>query len=267
MDTQAVAEIVARALAEDVGARDVTTTATVPEGARARALITQKAPGVVFGLEVAEQVFRSLDPTASFERLTEEGRWRDGGPVLRIEGSARAILTGERTALNFLQRLSGVATMAARCVARGRGHRRHDPRHAQDDPRPACAREGGRRGRWRHQPPRRPVRRDPDQGEPRDARGRGRRGGPTRARGGARAARSRSKPHARGGRRGAGRRSAADPARQHDACRAAGRGAAGRPAVPSSRPAAGSRSRRSGRSRAPAYNSSQWEPSPTVRPH
>jgi nicotinate-nucleotide pyrophosphorylase (carboxylating) len=72
--------------------------------------------GVVFGLEVAEQVFRSLDPTASFERLTEEGCWRDEGPVLQIEGSARAILTGERTALNFLQRLSGVATLTARCV-------------------------------------------------------------------------------------------------------------------------------------------------------
>jgi nicotinate-nucleotide pyrophosphorylase (carboxylating) len=130
MDTQAVAEIVARALAEDVGTGDVTTTATVPEGARARALITQKAPGVVFGLELAEQVFRSLDPQVSFDRLTDEGRWREGGPVLQIEGSARAILTGERTALNFLQRLSGVATMTARCVraAEGTGARILDTR-------------------------------------------------------------------------------------------------------------------------------------------
>ncbi len=116
MDQRIVADIVARALAEDVGRGDATTTATVPEGARARAVITQKAPGAVYGLEVAEEVFSTLDPGASFERLTEEGRWRDGGPVLQIEGSARAILTGERTALNFLQRLSGVATMAARAA-------------------------------------------------------------------------------------------------------------------------------------------------------
>ncbi len=112
----AISETVARALAEDVGDGDLTTAATVPEGARARALITQKAPGVVFGLDAAEETFRALDPGVTVERLALEGQWRDGGPALRIEGSARAILTAERTALNFLQRLSGVATMAARCV-------------------------------------------------------------------------------------------------------------------------------------------------------
>ena len=109
-------EIVARALAEDVGDGDVTTTATVPEDARARARITQKAPGVVFGLDVAERTFRALDPEVAFERLTAEGQWREGGPVLQIEGSSRAILTAERTALNFLQRLSGVAPLTARYV-------------------------------------------------------------------------------------------------------------------------------------------------------
>ena len=116
MSAQTVAEIVARALAEDVGDGDVTTAATVPEGARARATITQKAQGVVYGLDVAIETFRALDPEMSCERLVEEGRWREEGPVMALEGSARAILTGERTALNFLQRLSGVATMAARCV-------------------------------------------------------------------------------------------------------------------------------------------------------
>ena len=109
-------EVVARALAEDVGDGDVTTAATVPESARARATITQKAPGVVFGVDVAEQTFRAVDPGVVLERLALEGEWREGGPVLRLEGSARGILTAERTALNFLQRLSGVATMAARCV-------------------------------------------------------------------------------------------------------------------------------------------------------
>jgi nicotinate-nucleotide pyrophosphorylase (carboxylating) len=112
----ALADVVATALAEDVGAGDLTTETTVPERARARALITQKAPGVIFGLDAAEQTFRALDPDLAIERLAEEGRWREGGPVLQLEGSARALLTGERTALNFLQRLSGVATLAARCV-------------------------------------------------------------------------------------------------------------------------------------------------------
>ena len=111
-----ITEIVARALAEDVGDGDVTTAATVPEHARARGLITQKAPGVIYGVDVAVEAFRALDPAISVDRLVTEGEWRDGGPVVELEGSARAILTGERTALNFLQRLSGVATMAARCV-------------------------------------------------------------------------------------------------------------------------------------------------------
>jgi nicotinate-nucleotide pyrophosphorylase (carboxylating) len=111
-----VGEIVARALAEDVGVGDVTTAATVPAGARGRAVITQKAAGVIYGLDVAALTFRTLDPGIAADGLVAEGEWRNGGPVLRIEGPARAILTGERTALNFLQRLSGVATMAARCV-------------------------------------------------------------------------------------------------------------------------------------------------------
>ena len=116
MTETAVADIVARALAEDVGSGDLTSAATVPEAARARAVITQKAPGVVFGLDAAEATFRALDPDVRLQRLTDEGRWRERGDVLQIEGSARALLTAERTALNFLQRLSGVATLAARCV-------------------------------------------------------------------------------------------------------------------------------------------------------
>jgi nicotinate-nucleotide pyrophosphorylase (carboxylating) len=109
--------VVRRALEEDVGAGDVTTQATVPGRARARALITQKAPGVIYGLQVAETVFSQLDPAALAERLVNEGEWREqGGPVLAIDGLAAALLTGERTALNFLAHLSGVATMAARAA-------------------------------------------------------------------------------------------------------------------------------------------------------
>ncbi len=116
-----LAETVARALAEDLGDGDVTTAATVPAPARASALITQKAPGVVFGLDAAEQTFRELDPRVSVQRQVDEGRWREHGEVMAIEGRARALLSAERTALNFLARLSGVATMAARCVTEVEG--------------------------------------------------------------------------------------------------------------------------------------------------
>ena len=110
-------DIIDRALAEDVGDGDATTLATVPAGARARGTIRQKAPGVISGLAAAEAVFRRLDPDAAIERLAPEGEWREAGsPVLRVEGSARALLTGERTALNFLGRLSGIATKTARVV-------------------------------------------------------------------------------------------------------------------------------------------------------
>jgi nicotinate-nucleotide pyrophosphorylase (carboxylating) len=116
MDRQDIDDLVARALAEDVGDGDVTTAVTVPEDARAQATITQKAPGVIFGLDCAEAVFRALQPDIVLRRQTVEGQWREGGPVLEIDGSARAIVSAERTALNFLGRLSGVATLTARYV-------------------------------------------------------------------------------------------------------------------------------------------------------
>jgi nicotinate-nucleotide pyrophosphorylase (carboxylating) len=111
-------ELIDRALAEDVGDGDVTTAATVDASVQGRATITQKAPGVISGLGAAEEVFRRLDPDVALERLGPEGEWRGAGsPVLRAEGSARGLLTAERTALNFLGRLSGVATKTARIVA------------------------------------------------------------------------------------------------------------------------------------------------------
>jgi len=110
-------ELIDAALAEDVGDGDVTAEATVDAAARGRATITQKAPGVISGLAVAEEVFRRLDPDAAIERLGPEGEWREAGaPVLRVQGAARALLTAERTALNFLGRLSGVATLTATVV-------------------------------------------------------------------------------------------------------------------------------------------------------
>jgi nicotinate-nucleotide pyrophosphorylase (carboxylating) len=116
VDQDLIREAVARALAEDVGQGDLTTALTVPEDARARARLTQKAAGVVFGLDLVEETFRQVDPGVVCLRLAEEGEWREGGPVMDIEGPAGPILTGERTALNFLQRLSGVATMSARAA-------------------------------------------------------------------------------------------------------------------------------------------------------
>jgi len=114
----ATAELVARALAEDIGSGDVTSEAVVPADARARARIVQKAPGVLFGLELASEAFRQAG-AAGFDALVVEGQWHEQVPadVAMVTGSARALLAGERVALNFLGHLSGVATLTARFVA------------------------------------------------------------------------------------------------------------------------------------------------------
>jgi nicotinate-nucleotide pyrophosphorylase (carboxylating) len=109
--------LVERALQEDVGEGDVTTAATVPADASARGLITQKEAGTIFGLAAAAMAFSLLDEHARIERLVQEGIWREqGGAVLAVHGRAAALLTAERTALNFLSHLSGVASMAARAA-------------------------------------------------------------------------------------------------------------------------------------------------------
>ena len=109
-------ELVRAALAEDLGAGDLTAAAVVPEDAVGRARIEQREAGVTAGIDVAEAVFLALDDGLSFEALAEEGEWRQPGPVARVEGRVRSILSGERVALNFLGRLSGVATLTARFV-------------------------------------------------------------------------------------------------------------------------------------------------------
>jgi nicotinate-nucleotide pyrophosphorylase (carboxylating) len=121
--SRATHDLISRALAEDVGLRDVTTEAIVPPGTHARARIDQKAPGVLFGLQVAEAVFRRLDRLVDWRTLRVEGEWLKEPPatVAEIEGDARALLTGERVALNFLQRLSGIASATASCVYLLRG--------------------------------------------------------------------------------------------------------------------------------------------------
>ena len=115
-------ELVGRALAEDLGPGDVTAEATVPADSRARARIVQKAPGVVFGLEAAAEAFRQIGG-GELRRVAAEGDWRDAVPadIAVVEGPARALLGAERTALNFLGHLSGVATLTARFVDAARG--------------------------------------------------------------------------------------------------------------------------------------------------
>jgi nicotinate-nucleotide pyrophosphorylase (carboxylating) len=110
-------DLVARALAEDLEGGDITSEAVVEAGARARARIVQKQPGVLYGLDVAEEAFRQTGATG-FERLASEGEWRDRVPqdVATAEGPARGLLAAERTALNFLCHLSGIATLTARYV-------------------------------------------------------------------------------------------------------------------------------------------------------
>jgi nicotinate-nucleotide pyrophosphorylase (carboxylating) len=108
--------LVRMALVEDVGSGDITTAATVTPGQQGSATIVQKSPGCIYGHGIASAVFTELDPNVEYSELVTEGDWRDGGEVARIEGSLAAILTGERTALNFLMDLSGVSTLAAKAV-------------------------------------------------------------------------------------------------------------------------------------------------------
>jgi nicotinate-nucleotide pyrophosphorylase (carboxylating) len=88
----------------------------VPEGAQARARIRQKEPGMIAGLKVAQAVFERVDPELVFVAHCPEGKWREAGAIAELTGAAASILTAERVALNFLGRLSGVATLTARYV-------------------------------------------------------------------------------------------------------------------------------------------------------
>jgi nicotinate-nucleotide pyrophosphorylase (carboxylating) len=121
---QEVLRVVELALQEDIGSGDVTAEATVAAEAQGRALIIQKEAGVIYGLAAAEAAFRLLDERASCERSVQEGLWReDGGDVLFVQASVRALLTAERTALNLLGHLSGIATLAARAAQAVEGSR------------------------------------------------------------------------------------------------------------------------------------------------
>ena len=115
--TDTLERIVHAALAEDIGAGDVTTEATVAADAVGTAALVVKEPGIVCGLRVAELTFRALDPEIAFEAFAQDGDSVEGPAVVaRVSGSLRAILTGERVALNFVGRLSGIATLTRQYV-------------------------------------------------------------------------------------------------------------------------------------------------------
>lgn len=115
-------DVVDAALAEDIGPGDVTGEALFPAGARARGVIFAKARGVLAGVAAAREVFLRLDPRARVRVLARDGAaLGPGKKILEVRSSARALLAGERTALNFLQRLSGIATLARAFARRARG--------------------------------------------------------------------------------------------------------------------------------------------------
>ena len=117
MSSEEVRRAVALALTEDTGSGDVTTLATVPETAQAKAAVQAREPLVVAGLDLAEAAFRELAPSVQVTRFVAAGyRVADGKPLLAVAGPARALLSAERVALNFLQRLCGIATLTAQFV-------------------------------------------------------------------------------------------------------------------------------------------------------
>jgi nicotinate-nucleotide pyrophosphorylase (carboxylating) len=116
------ADLVARALVEDVGGGDITTEATVDPEVRAHGILLAKSPLVVAGLDVAAAVFAAVDPATTLDPQANDGTACEPGSVIAdVYGSARALLTGERVALNFLQRLSGIATATRRFVEEAGG--------------------------------------------------------------------------------------------------------------------------------------------------
>ena len=118
-----VVDLIRRALAEDVGAGDVTTLALVPESAEVEARVVSRGAVVVSGTGVAEAVFTAVDERVVCDAPASDGqRVGAGQPVLRVRGPARGILTAERTALNFMQRMTGIATLTRAFVDRTATH-------------------------------------------------------------------------------------------------------------------------------------------------
>jgi nicotinate-nucleotide pyrophosphorylase (carboxylating) len=122
LDPKQYRDIVRRALEEDIGSGDITTDATVPADRLARGVFVVKAPCVLAGLDVAFEAFRQLDPDVRVKAVRHDGdRCSPGDVAGEVDGRARSLLTAERVALTFLQRLSGIATLARQFVDRAGG--------------------------------------------------------------------------------------------------------------------------------------------------
>jgi len=115
---QSVNTLIDLALTEDAARDDITTGILIPPNLKASAVLLAKAEGILAGIDVAKTVFRTIDPAINFKKLIDDGSELQPGDIIaEINGKARTILTGERTALNFLQRLSGIATLTSQFVA------------------------------------------------------------------------------------------------------------------------------------------------------
>ena len=124
LSAEEIRHAVAAALAEDIGSGDVTTLAAVPETAQAKAVARAREPLVIAGLALAEAAFREVSTAVQVTRAVEDGhRLAEGKPLFQVAGPARALLSAERGALNFLQRLCGIATLTAQFVDAVKGLR------------------------------------------------------------------------------------------------------------------------------------------------
>ena len=142
--TPEIHDLIDRALQEDLGIGDATTAALVPEDLQATATLFAKQPGVLCGVDVAAAVFRRVDPSLQVEQALRDGDFMERGSVaLRVDGSAASLLMAERTAINFMQHLSGVATATATYVRPSRAPAPRSSTRAR--PSRAC-------GRWKSTP-------------------------------------------------------------------------------------------------------------------
>lgn len=118
LNIQELEYIIEHAFREDIGDGDITTNNLVPENSVAKASMTAKADGVIAGLPIAEKVFKKLDPNLIWKPLVKDGDTiKKGDVIVEMQGSFRALLTGERLALNLMQRMSGIASETAKYVA------------------------------------------------------------------------------------------------------------------------------------------------------
>lgn len=117
MDVEALDSIIGRALEEDMPAGDITSESIIPPYSESEAIFMAKEEGILAGIDVSHRVFELIDPSITFEKMLEDGRaFHQGETLAKISGSSISLLKGERTALNFLQRLSGIATTTRKFV-------------------------------------------------------------------------------------------------------------------------------------------------------